>query len=129
VNQSTTATLRGFLAIRCASCVPDFESNPPANVLFDLLVRTLLSNGHIDVSDLKISDLTQITSGRPVTVPSTFPAFPEAPVRSPSVPSRTFESRTSENDRCRIGVSLSIRGLLQFSKEAGSCHFPVGITA
>ena len=25
MNQSTTATLRGFLAIRCASCVPDFD--------------------------------------------------------------------------------------------------------
>ena len=50
------------------------------------LVRTLLSDRYNDVSDLEISNLTQITSGRPVTVPSTFPAFPKAPVRSSGVP-------------------------------------------
>ncbi len=69
------------------------------------LVRTLLSNRPIDVNDCKISNLTQITSGRPVTVPSTFPVFPEAPVRSSSVPSRTFESRTSENDGGRFALN------------------------
>ena len=55
-------------------------------------VRTLLSNRDLDVGDLKISRLKQITSDRPVSVPSTFPAFPEDPVRSLSVPSRTGES-------------------------------------
>ena len=46
------------------------------------MVRTLLSNCHIDVSNLKISNLTQIASGRPVTVTFYLPAFPQAGVHA-----------------------------------------------
>jgi hypothetical protein len=66
------------------------------------LVRTLLSNRRIDVSDLKISNLTQITSGRPVTVPSTFPAFRVAPVRSPAVPRSRDGSKMNPFPRCCV---------------------------
>ena len=31
MNQSKTAVLRGFSAIRCASCVPDLEFTRPAS--------------------------------------------------------------------------------------------------
>src|SRR5207249_6904911 len=39
------------------------------------LVRTLFSNRHINVSDLKIRNLEQKTSGRLVTEPSSSPNF------------------------------------------------------
>jgi hypothetical protein len=34
-NQLTTAALLGFETVRCATCRPDFESNPPARMLLD----------------------------------------------------------------------------------------------
>ncbi len=56
-------------------------TRPSISRLWDVFqsVRTLLSHRYFDVSDLKISNLRQITSSCPVTVPSSFPA---APVRS-----------------------------------------------
>src|SRR6266478_3718965 len=52
-------------------------TSPSISRLWDVFqsVRTLFSNRHINVSDLKIRNLEQTTSGRPVTVPSTFPHF------------------------------------------------------
>src|SRR5712692_10346058 len=61
-------------------------------------VRTLPSNRHFDVNDLAISNLKQITSGRPVTVPSRFPAFPEAPVRSAGVLREHSNQELVDND-------------------------------
>ena len=40
-NQSKVAVFPGFLAVRCANCVPDLESNPPTKMPFGFLVRTL----------------------------------------------------------------------------------------
>jgi hypothetical protein len=50
------------------------------------LVRTLLSHGRNDVSDLKISNLLQPTSVRPVTVSSISLHFRKLVVRSLEVP-------------------------------------------
>ena len=49
-------------------------------------VRTLLSHRHNDVSDLKISNLVQPTSVRPVTVSAISLHFPKLVVRSLEVP-------------------------------------------
>ena len=50
------------------------------------MVRTLLSHRHNDVSDLKISNLIQPTSVRPVTVSAIFPHFRKLVVRFLEVP-------------------------------------------
>ena len=73
------------------------------------LVRTLLSHRHNDVSDLKISNLIQPTSVRPVTVSAIFPHFRKLVVRFLEVPdvlllrdrsaSRMANSFSSRTDR------------------------------
>jgi hypothetical protein len=95
---------RGGTTLRRCGCPRGCENSSSGCVVQP--VRTLLSNRHIDVSNLKISNLTPIASGRPVTVPSTFPAFPEA-----WCPREYSKSRTSENGGCCTGVSLNPRPL------------------
>jgi hemoglobin len=80
------------------------------------LVRTLLCNRRIDVSNLRISNLRPITSDRPVTVSPAFPAFPEVGVHANlRITNRGLPPRSELRRSCSVEKTKKMQELEVYS--------------